>query len=202
MDADQAIFDETHEDCAANGGRRSWVRRVWPACIFLTGAATVVLFGASGSGGASDGIPTLLVGSNDTLVAQTQVLAAPEVRAADTLVVDETGELPGDIVLMEVTAYCPCVKCCGPRAKGVTASGLPVSYNDGLFVAGDTEFFPFGTRLVVPGYGSDGGEVVEVIDRGGAIKGMKLDVYYDSHAEAKKWGRQFLPVRVLPPVIE
>lgn len=94
-------------------------------------------------------------------------------------------------VTMEVTGYCACVKCCGPNACGVTASGKPVSFNDGKFVAADRSL-PFGTRLQVPGYA--GGQIVTVQDRGGAIKGNKLDLYFKTHAEARKWGRQKVPV--------
>ncbi|HEV2292984.1 MAG TPA: 3D domain-containing protein [Tepidisphaeraceae bacterium] len=95
---------------------------------------------------------------------------------------------------MEVTAYCPCKKCCGPNAQGVTASGKRVSYNNGRFVAADRHL-KFGTKLIIPGYA--GAEPVEVLDRGGAIKGNKLDVYFDSHTEALKWGRQKLTVTVV-----
>ena len=35
------------------------------------------------------------------------------------------------------------------------------------------------------------------VDRGGAIKGNKLDVYFHSHTEALKWGRQKLTVTVV-----
>lgn len=97
---------------------------------------------------------------------------------------------------MEVTAYCACTKCCGPNAQGITASGLPVSHNGGAFVAADTSVMPMYTKLQIPGY--HGGKSVPVIDRGGAIKGYKLDLYYPTHEEALKWGRQ----RVLVTVVE
>jgi 3D (Asp-Asp-Asp) domain-containing protein len=97
------------------------------------------------------------------------------------------------VVMMEVTAYCPCTKCCGPEAQGLTASGKPVSYNDGRFVAADRKF-AFGTKLSIPGYGD--GRAVEVIDRGGAIKGERLDVFFPTHAEALQWGRQKVAVTV------
>ena len=98
-------------------------------------------------------------------------------------------------IQMEVTGYCPCKKCCGPAAKGITASGKTVRHNGGKFVAADTKVLPFGTKLVVPGYA--GNKAVEVIDRGGAIKGNKLDLYFATHNEALKWGRQKVAVTVL-----
>jgi 3D (Asp-Asp-Asp) domain-containing protein len=102
------------------------------------------------------------------------------------------------IEMMEVTAYCACTICCGKNARGLTASGKPVNYNDGRFVAADTRLLPFGTKLRVPMYHE--GAVVEVIDRGGAIKGNKLDVYFDDHQVARRWGRQILPVDILEEV--
>lgn len=99
------------------------------------------------------------------------------------------------VIWMEVTAYCPCKICCGKGAMGLTASGKRVSYNHGRFVAADTSLLPFGTRLLIPGYSSS--QPVEVIDRGGAIKGYKLDVFFDTHERAMQWGRQWIPVTVL-----
>ena len=97
---------------------------------------------------------------------------------------------------MEVTAYCPCKKCCGPSAAGITASGKHISYNDGRFVAADTDRLPFGTKLVVPGYG-EAALPVEVIDRGGAIKGNKLDVFFPTHQAALEWGRRRIAVLII-----
>jgi 3D (Asp-Asp-Asp) domain-containing protein len=96
---------------------------------------------------------------------------------------------------MQVTAYCACTKCCGPNARGITASGLPVSFNNGAFVAADTSVLAFRTHIQIPGYNS--GQAVQVIDRGGAIKGNHIDVYFPTHEEALQWGRQWLTVSVI-----
>jgi 3D (Asp-Asp-Asp) domain-containing protein len=101
---------------------------------------------------------------------------------------------PTRTLMMEVTAYCACKKCCGPNAQGLTASGKPVSYNDSKFVAADTRVLPFGTKIRVPGYAGD--ESIEVIDRGGAIKGNKLDLFFPTHEAALEWGRQFVAVTI------
>ena len=98
-------------------------------------------------------------------------------------------------MLMEVTAYCACKICCGPNAQGITASGKRVTYNGGKFVAADTKVLPFGTKLVVPGYNN--GRAVPVADRGGAIVGKKLDLYFPTHQAAREWGRQWVEVTVL-----
>jgi 3D (Asp-Asp-Asp) domain-containing protein len=60
-------------------------------------------------------------------------------------------------------------------------------------VAADTAYYPFGTRLYIPGYGYG---VVE--DRGSAIKGpRRLDVYYRWHHEAREFGRRTELVEIL-----
>ena len=97
---------------------------------------------------------------------------------------------------MLVTAYCPCKVCCGPNAAGITASGRPVSANAGRFVAADRAV-PFGTMLVIPGYNA--GRPVEVLDRGGAIRGDHLDVFFATHDEALRWGKQWLEVDLAAP---
>ena len=97
------------------------------------------------------------------------------------------------VVKMEVTAYCACTRCCGPNAQGITASGLHVSHNGGKFVAADNDVLAMYTRVIVPGYDA---QPVPVIDRGGAIKGYKLDLYFPTHEEALIWGRQTLDVTV------
>ena len=98
------------------------------------------------------------------------------------------------VVTMEVTAYCACTRCCGPNAQGITASGLHVSHNGGKFVAADNDVLAMYTQVIVPGYDS---QPVPVIDRGGAIKGYKLDLYFPTHEEALQWGRQLVDVTVI-----
>ncbi len=91
-------------------------------------------------------------------------------------------------VLMRVTAYCKESCCCGRFADGFTASGKPAV---GLIAAAPPNI-PFGTKLDVPGHG-----VVTVEDRGGAIKGNRLDLLFPSHQEALNWGVQYLEVRIV-----
>ena len=90
---------------------------------------------------------------------------------------------------VRVTAYCPCKKCCGSFADGITASLEPVAADGGKFVAAPRHI-PFHTKLDIPGYGR-----VRVLDRGGAIKGDRLDVFFPTHQEALEWGVKYLDVR-------
>lgn len=96
-------------------------------------------------------------------------------------------------VRMNVSAYCPGACCCGKYADGITASGKPVTTNGGMFVAAPPNL-AFGTMVQVPGYAS--GDRVPVLDRGGSIKGNRLDVFFPTHRAALEWGRQHLDVRI------
>lgn len=63
-------------------------------------------------------------------------------------------------------------------------------------IAADTKYYPFGTRMHVPGYGWG---VVE--DRGGAIKGPdRIDLFFDSHNDALTWGRKKVRVVIEYPM--
>lgn len=90
---------------------------------------------------------------------------------------------------MKVTAYCTCSKCCGSWADGITASGKRA---EGKLIAADRQY-PFGTMMDVPGYG-----LASVEDRGGAIKGDKLDLLFPSHDAALQWGVRWLDVKIYP----
>ena len=87
----------------------------------------------------------------------------------------------------KVTAYCSCSKCCGKRT-GRTASGTKATA--GRTVAASSQF-KFGTKLNI------NGKTYVVEDRGGAVKGNKIDVYMNSHAAALAWGVKYLPVEVV-----
>lgn len=101
---------------------------------------------------------------------------------------------PVRTVWMVTTAYSPDRRSCGEWADGNTASMKSVWTNAMNSVAADTSLLPFGTLLSVPGYAED--DVVPVLDRGGAIKGARLDLLYPTHQIARQWGRQRLPVTI------
>jgi len=93
---------------------------------------------------------------------------------------------------MRVTAYCPCPECCGEYSDGITACGYVIQPGD-TFVAADSRY-SFDTEMLIPGYSNS--QPVKVLDRGGAIKGNRLDVFFATHEEALQWGVQYLEVNV------
>lgn len=127
-----------------------------------------------------------------------------EVANDDDVVVSEVDEeirwfnnrpiRPVGTMSMLVTAYSPDERSCGKWADGITASGYSVWTNGMNSVAADTSVLPFGSLVSIPGY--DNENVVPVLDRGGAIKGKRLDVLYPTHERAMQWGVQRLEVTI------
>lgn len=97
-------------------------------------------------------------------------------------------------IMMTVTAYSPDERSCGASADGITASTKSVWTNGMRMVAADTRVLPMHSLITVPGYAEN--EVVPVLDRGGAIKGKRLDVLYATHEVAMDWGVKRLPITV------
>lgn len=98
------------------------------------------------------------------------------------------------------TAYCPCEKCCGEYASGrpLDEDGKPIVrgatgivLQQGISVAADTSIHPMGTQLEIESLGT-----YTVQDRGSAIKGNRLDIYFENHDDAVKFGKQIVRVRV------
>ena len=99
---------------------------------------------------------------------------------------------------MRVTAYAPDPRCCYPYDGKTTASGLSVRTNGGRLVAADPGIVPLHWLVAVPGYHSQ--QPVPVLDRGGAIRGHRLDVLLPSYDQAKEWGSRILEIRVYRPL--
>ena len=72
---------------------------------------------------------------------------------------------------------------------GITASGSRVKRG---VTAACPPYMPFGTVIEIEGVGQ---RVCE--DRGGAIKGKRIDVYYQSLQTALEFGRQELEVKII-----
>jgi 3D (Asp-Asp-Asp) domain-containing protein len=100
-----------------------------------------------------------------------------------------TASPKSETVTMNVSAYCPGACCCGDFADGITADGHVITTGDKLIAAPPE--YAFGTTMTIPGYGT-----AVVRDRGGAIKGNKIDLLFDTHQLALEFGRQELEVIV------
>jgi 3D (Asp-Asp-Asp) domain-containing protein len=78
-------------------------------------------------------------------------------------------------------------------AYGLTKSGVKVKRDIYSTIAADTTVFPIGTVLFIPDYGYG-----VVADTGSAIKGNRIDLYYNTVEEVyEKWGKKTLKVYII-----
>ncbi len=76
---------------------------------------------------------------------------------------------------------------------GITYSGVKVKRDLYSTVAADLSVFPIGTILFIPEYGFG-----VVADKGGAIKGNRVDLYYETVDDVyTNWGKKELDVYVI-----
>lgn len=129
-----------------------------------------------------------------TELAASSALAAAAGGAASTAGAAGTATTAAgaDVRWMRVTFYCPCAKCCGEHACGLTATGRAAAGN---IVAVDPRHIPLGRMVRVPEFGW-----MLAADTGGAIKGRhRLDVLRPRHDEARRLGARWLRVEIVSP---
>lgn len=103
-----------------------------------------------------------------------------------------------DSIRMRATAYTSDYASTGKEPGnsgfGITASGTVAKRNRDNYssVAVDPRVIPLGTRLYVEGYGYAVAE-----DTGGAIKGNRIDLFFNSNSDANNWGVRWVNVYVI-----
>lgn len=79
------------------------------------------------------------------------------------------------------------------HSYGITYSGVEVKRDVFSTIAADLNVFPIGTILFIPGYGYG-----VVADKGSAVKGNHLDLYFQTVDDVfKHWGKKKLNVYVI-----
>ena len=104
-----------------------------------------------------------------------------------------------DLGEFKTSAYCSCIRCCGVwssehPSRGDdyvqrTASGtIPEA---GRTIAADWDVLPKGTEVII------NGQTYIVEDTGSGVNGKHIDVFFDSHEEAREWGIQYCNVEII-----
>lgn len=88
----------------------------------------------------------------------------------------------------EATAYCNCEKCCGEWSKyhSTYTGAVP---QEGVTIAVDPDVIPLNSQVFVQ-LPNEVWHCYTAQDIGGAIKGNKIDIYFESHEDALAFGRQ------------
>ena len=77
--------------------------------------------------------------------------------------------------------------------SGITSTGINLKRNPDIkVIAVDPKVIPLGTKVYVEGYG-----YAIAGDKGSAIKGNKIDVFFPTKSEAYKWGRKSVKIKIL-----
>ena len=103
----------------------------------------------------------------------------------DELNQDSDFQHTGRFLIMRATAYSPEE----PGLSDTTASGLKAQYG---VVAVDPSVIPLGTRLFIDGYGH-----AIAADTGGAIKGNRIDLCFNTLEEVTAYGCRTVRVEIL-----
>ncbi|NLW71260.1 MAG: hypothetical protein GX061_09305 [Eubacteriaceae bacterium] len=91
---------------------------------------------------------------------------------------------------IKATGYCACPICCGKYSNGYTADGSKATAG---YTIAAPKTYPFGKLIYIPFFD----RVFEVEDRGGAITEGRLDIYFNTHDEALRFGVKNLKIYVL-----
>jgi 3D (Asp-Asp-Asp) domain-containing protein len=142
----------------------------------------------------------IAVTTADGVVVDRQVVSDVRVRSPQDQILQvgtrriiaSRGEFAGkEILRMEATAYAPWN---GRGVNDITATGLKAGYG---VVAVDPSVIPLGSKLFIEGYGP-----AIAGDTGGAIKGQRIDLCFNTAREAVVFGRRQVRVYILSsPVI-
>lgn len=96
-----------------------------------------------------------------------------------------------------LTAYCPCEICCNNFANNrpIDANGNEIIYGaigeelkEGYSIAVDPNVIPYKSEVII------NGNTYKAHDCGGAIKGNRIDIYFDNHEDALEFGVQYAEV--------
>lgn len=97
------------------------------------------------------------------------------------------------IMKVEATGYTAGYESTGKRpgdpGYGITSTGAKAQRG---VVAVDPKVIPYGTQMYIPGYGYG-----VALDTGSAIKGNRIDLFFDTVEEANNWGRKWVTIQLL-----
>lgn len=123
---------------------------------------------------------------------ETTAILTPSVAIAE----NEPTTQPEEWIDAVATAYCPCEICCGKwalnRPDGIVYTASGAIAEEGVTIAADWSVYSPGTILYIEGIGER-----TVQDRGGAISGQKIDVFFNNHEDALHFGRQEVRIKVI-----
>lgn len=179
--------------------------------LFYIASSIILVFGISGTASASG---TYKVKNGDTLwsIAKKHKVTVSQLKSwnnlkSDTIKPNQVLKISGlttkakstvkrasanktayKTITVKASAYTATCKGC----SGITATGLNLKKNPSIkAIAVDPKVIPLGSKVYVEGYG-----YAVAADKGGRIKGNRIDVFMPSKAKAIQWGVKTVKVTV------
>lgn len=165
-------------------------------CLFIILVSVVGLFSVA-THTANPDKATTSISSSYCEVADTSSHTYEEIALSETEAstignsADDINTEVYELGVCRVTAYCPKKCCCGESADGLTST--MVSPEACRTVAVDPDVIPYGSYVFI------NGDTYIAEDTGGAIKGNRIDIFFDTHEETVIFGVRYLEVSYSPP---
>lgn len=118
------------------------------------------------------------------------------IEKVDINITEKTMKEPNLISLgmFKLTAYCPCTLCCGKwadnRRNNIVYGAIGEELKENYSIAVDPDVIPYRSEVII------NGKAYKAQDCGGAIKGNRIDVYFEDHDDALEFGVQYKEVFV------
>lgn len=108
---------------------------------------------------------------------QPEPAASPDSQpaAAESTDAQSTSLIP--LGTFKTTGYCPCKSCSAGWGRHTSTGAVATA---GHTIAVDPRVIPYGTQVMINNV------VYTAEDKGGGVKGKHIDIFYDTHAEARQ----------------
>ena len=156
---------------------------MWVVFLIATANTKPKVVECSGTSKEQTGSDMVMVSTSEP-----RVFTAPEETS------EPTAEPLTNLGEFKLTAYCSCEKCCGiwayNRPNGIVYGAIGEELKENYSIAVDPDVIPYRSEVII------NGKTYKAQDCGGAIKGNRIDVYFEDHNDALEFGVQYKEVFV------
>ena len=92
---------------------------------------------------------------------------------------------PRSLGVFKLTAYCPCSSCSEGWGRNTSTGAMAIANHT---IAVDPRVIPYGSKILINGI------VYTAEDKGGGVRGNHIDIFYNTHQEARALGVRYQEV--------
>lgn len=119
------------------------------------------------------------VGDNEFSNPRTYTNGTPQAQESDpaSAAAENSGLIP--LGVFKTTGYCPCRACSEGWGRHTCTGAVAAA---GHTIAVDPRIIPYGSKVMIDGV------IYTAEDRGGAVRGNHIDIFFNTHAETRQHG--------------